>query len=49
MRQSKIIVESYILDAISNSTELNISEKISFLKYIWYMSISERAELIRII
>ena len=49
MEKSKIIVEPGILDAISNSTKLNKSEKITYLRYLTYMTISEKRELIRII
>lgn len=49
MKKNKMFVENWTLDAISRSTKLNISEKITLLKYIWYMNISERKELLRII
>ncbi len=45
MLKSKIIIDPFILNKISNSTELSDTEKINFLKYIWYLTKSERREL----
>ena len=45
MKKSKIIIDSFILNKISNSNELNNNEKIHFLKYVWYMTKSEKKEL----
>jgi hypothetical protein len=49
MQKSKINIDPNILDAISRSTELLTYEKIDFLKYVSYMTISERRELISLI
>jgi len=49
MKKSKIIIESFILDKISESNELTNNEKINFLKYVWYMTMSERRELSQLI
>jgi hypothetical protein len=49
MQKSKINIDPNILDAISRSTELSTYEKIDFLKYVSYMTISERRELISLI
>ena len=49
MQKSKINIDPYVLDAISSSTELSTFEKIDFLKYVSYMTISERKELISLI
>ena len=49
MNKSKIIIDPFILNKIADSNELTDMEKINFLKYIGYMSISERRELSQII
>ena len=49
MQQSKINIEPMILDAISSSTILSTSEKINFLKYVGYLTISEKKELVELI
>lgn len=49
MKKSKIVVDTYILDKISESRELTSIEKINFLKYVWYLTISERRELSQIL
>jgi hypothetical protein len=49
MQKSKINIDPNILDAISRSTELSTYEKIDFLKYVSYMTISEKMELFSII
>jgi hypothetical protein len=49
MQKSKINIEPVMLDAISSSTKLNPHEKMSFLRYVGYMTISEKRELIRIL
>ncbi len=45
MKKSKINVEHDILNMIANSTKLTESQKISFLKFIWYMNKKEIDEL----
>ena len=45
MKKNKIIIDSFILNKISNSDILSNIEKIHFLKYVWYMTNSERKEL----
>lgn len=49
MKKSKIIIDSFVLDKISSSSELTSDAKIQFLKYVWYMTLSERQELAQII
>lgn len=49
MRKSKMIIDSFVLDKISWSNELTDCEKINFLKYVGYMTLSERRELTLII
>jgi len=49
MKKSKINIDPNILDAISKSTEISTYEKIDFLKYISYMTNSEKKELISLI
>ena len=49
MRKSKIIIDTFVLNEISNSNELKNKEKIHFLQYIWYLTNSEKRELVRTI
>ncbi len=49
MQKSKINIEPLVLDKITGSNILTDNEKISFLKYIWYMTLSERKELIQLV
>jgi len=49
MKKSKIIIDSFILNKIANSDELNNNEKMSFLRYVWYMTKSEQRELAQLI
>ena len=49
MKKSKIIIDSFILNKISNSNELNDGEKIHFLQYVWYMTSSEKKELAQVV
>jgi len=49
MKKSKIIIDSFILNKISYSEELNDAEKIHFLKYVWYMTSSEKRELAQVV
>jgi hypothetical protein len=49
MQKSKINIDPMILDAISSSTKLNPHEKMSFLRYVGYMTISEKKELMSIL
>lgn len=46
MSKSKINIDAQVLDCISNSVQINDAEKVSFLKFVWYMTISEKRELI---
>lgn len=49
MKKSKIIVEDSLLSKIAQSNVLNERSKIDFLKYVWYMTPTEQAELVDII
>ena len=49
MKKSKIIVDSFILNKITNSNIIDENSKISFLRYIWYMTWSEKKELMQLI
>lgn len=49
MRKSKFLIESLVLDKISQSNVLTDNEKINFLKYVGYMTLSEKRELTLII
>jgi len=40
-----ILIDKELIDAITNSVVLCDKEKLNFLKYIWYMTFSERREL----
>ena len=41
--------DSKLIDAIVNSVILNAKEKMNFLKYIGYMTLSERKELLTLV
>ena len=45
MVKSKIFVDNVMIDKISKSTKMDDNSKITFLKYIWYFTKSEREEL----
>ena len=45
MKKRQIKVDADILDMITNSTKLSEAQKISFLKFIWYMNRKEIDEL----
>lgn len=45
MKKSKIIIDSFVLNKISCSNELTNKEKINILKYVWYMTSTEKREL----
>lgn len=47
MKEEKIIIDPFVLDKITNSNQLTNKEKINFLKYIWYMTNTEKRELIQ--
>jgi hypothetical protein len=49
MKKSKIMIDPFILNKISNSNVISNSEKIHFLKYVWYMTGSERKELAQVV
>lgn len=49
MEKSNIIIDPFVLSKISCSDKLKNVEKIRFLKYVWYLTKSERKELIQII
>ncbi len=49
MKKRNIIIDSFLLDRISNSQLLWESEKLSFLRYVWYLSKSEQKELLTLI
>lgn len=49
MKKSKIIIDPFVLAKIADSSELSDNEKVSFLSHIWYLTKSEREELVGII
>ncbi|MDD2870716.1 MAG: hypothetical protein PHS49_01900 [Candidatus Gracilibacteria bacterium] len=49
MKKSKIQIEPFILNKITDSYLLTDVEKINFLKYVGYMTLSEKRELSEII
>lgn len=49
MKQSKIEISVKVLDTIADSWILSQGEKLSILKYVWYMSYSEQLELCEMI
>lgn len=49
MQKSKIIIDAFVINKIANSTMIDNNSKISFLKYVWYMTGSEKKELLQMI
>jgi hypothetical protein len=49
MKKAKIIVDWSMLDNIVNSMILSETEKLHFMKYVWYMTTNEKQELASII
>jgi hypothetical protein len=49
MKKSKIQIDPFILNKIAESNLLTNKEKIQFLHYVGYMTISERRELAQLI
>jgi len=49
MQNKKFKLDEWVLDKISSSNVMTDSEKISFMKYLWYMTSSEKKELVQII
>jgi len=47
--KKSIIIDTELIDAIVNSVILNAKEKMTFLKYIGYLTLSERKELMSIV
>lgn len=47
--KKSIIIDNDLIDAIANSLKMGDKEKMNFLKYIWYMTFSERKELLTLI
>lgn len=47
MKKSNIVFSPFLLDKISNTNELKNVEKINFLQYVWYMTESEKKELMK--
>lgn len=45
MKKSKIIVKGTLLDKIANSNLLEDFEKMSYLRYVWYLTPDEQNEL----
>lgn len=49
MKKAKIIVDWSILNKIVDSMILSDTEKLNFMKYIWYMTKNEKENLASII
>ena len=47
--KKSIIIDAKLIDAITSSVILNAKEKLNFLKYIGYMTLSERKELLTLV
>lgn len=46
MQKSKIIIDAFVLNKISNSSKITNNEKVNFLKHVWYLTNSEKRELV---
>lgn len=49
MSKQEIKIDGNILDKIASSEVMTDSEKLSFMKYVGYMTTSEQKELVEII
>lgn len=49
MQKRKIKIDEWVLNKITSSETMTDSEKLSFMKYLWYMTTSEKEELVQII
>ncbi len=49
MQKQEIKIDGKILDKIASSEVMTDSEKLSFMKYVGYMTTSEQKELVEII
>lgn len=49
MKRRKIKIDGEVLDKISSSELMSDSEKMSFMKFVGYMTTSEQKELVEII
>lgn len=49
MQKSKFTIEPNILEAISNSTKISNKEKIDLLRLVWYLTLTEKRELVSLI
>jgi len=47
--KKSIIIDKELIDAIANSVKINAKEKLSWLKIIWYLTFSERRELMTLV
>ena len=47
--KKSIIIDRELIEAITNSEKINDNEKLSWLKIIWYLTFSERRELITLV
>lgn len=45
MHKSKIIIDKVMLDQITGSLKIGESEKIAFLRHVWYLTKEEKEEL----
>lgn len=49
IKKWKIKVDEWVLNKISSSEVMTDSEKLNFMKYLWYMTNSEKEELVELI
>lgn len=45
MKKSKILIPAIVLDTIAGSKILPESQKLNFLKYVWYLTHDEQKQL----
>lgn len=46
MQNTKIKIDNNVIDMITLSDNINDNDKLNLLKFIWYMTVSEKKELI---
>ena len=47
--KTKIVIDNYLLNKISNSFVLNENEKLNFLKYLAYLTENEKRQLCNLV
>lgn len=49
MKEEQIKIEPFVFKKITMSKELSSVEKVNFLRYVWYLTLSEKKQLVNFI